>query len=499
MSQIELTFRAPSRRNDRKDGGDDDERGGPKQGPPVFSVTDLVRGANRMLEGRFSNLWVEGEVSNLKLGGAGHAFFTLRDESAALPVAMWRSSVERLRFRLADGQLIRVFGRLGIFAKQGRFQMYADRAQPAGLGALMVEFEERKARLAAEGFFAPERKRPLPSWPRRIGVVTSPHGAAIHDILEVARRRCRSCILLSPSVVQGPDAPRSLIVALQRVVAQPDIDVVIIGRGGGSMEDLWCFNDEALARAVAACPVPIVSAVGHEVDVTLCDLVADVRAATPSQAAEIVVPDFRATQQALGSLARRLERSMERHSLDHRVRLDQARNRLATLGRGLARGPRRSLQGLVEELGRQHPRERIDRDRKRLTALVRRLHACGGSMTKRDRARLDRLRAAVLRRGGAIPRTARTRFERAHATLVASGAALPRLARLRLVRAAGALHALSPLAVLERGYAVVTDDQARVVTRARTVDPGDRLRVRLREGALALTVDERHDDPEEAS
>ncbi|MEX1364285.1 MAG: exodeoxyribonuclease VII large subunit, partial [Nannocystaceae bacterium] len=231
MAQTKLSFRAP----------------GPAR-PTVWTVSQLVRGANRALEQRFAMLWVEGEVSNLKIAGSGHAFFTLKDEGAALPVAMWRSSVERLRFRLADGQVLRVMGRLGIFAKQGRFQMYAEQAEPAGLGALMLELQQRKERLAAEGLFEPGRKRPLPRWPGVIGVVTSAQGAAVHDIVEVARRRCPSHIVLAPAVVQGPEAPRSLARALTRLQRWPGVSVIIIGRGGGSVEDLWAFNDEQLAR-----------------------------------------------------------------------------------------------------------------------------------------------------------------------------------------------------------------------------------------------------------
>ncbi|HEY8375897.1 MAG TPA: exodeoxyribonuclease VII large subunit, partial [Nannocystis sp.] len=263
----------------------------PPLAPHVYAVSELVNRAHRCVEQHFPPLWVEGEITNLRLVGSGHAYFTLRDSHAVLPVAMWRSALARLRYRLADGQTFRVYGRLGIYAAQGKFQLYAERAEPAGLGARMLQFEQLKAKLAAEGLFARERKRPLPAWPRIVGVVTSATGAAIHDILEVARHRCPVRILLSPAQVQGDDAPFSLIRALQRLQRRPGVDVIILGRGGGASEDLWAFNDEALARAVAACPVPVVSAVGHEVDITICDFVADVRAATPSHAAELVVPD----------------------------------------------------------------------------------------------------------------------------------------------------------------------------------------------------------------
>ncbi|MBC8067075.1 MAG: exodeoxyribonuclease VII large subunit, partial [Deltaproteobacteria bacterium] len=313
MGQTELSFRpqTPAR-----------------SGPEVLSVGALVRMAHGALDARFGMVWVEGEVSNLRVGAAGHGFFTLKDDEAMLPVAMWRSSIERLRFRLQDGQHLRVCGRVGIFAKQGRFQMYAERAEPAGLGARMLELEQRKAKLAAEGLFAVARKRPLPRLPRTVGVITSAHGAVLHDILQVAERRCPMRFLLAHANVQGEDAPRSLVRALVRLQRRPEVEVIILGRGGGSAEDLWAFNDERLARAIAACRVPVVSAVGHEVDVTICDLVADVRAATPSQAAELVVPDHAALRSALEVRTGRLHRALQRHGLDRRARLEQGLLRL---------------------------------------------------------------------------------------------------------------------------------------------------------------------------
>jgi len=459
MSQTKLSFRAPSPEGSPAS----EER---PAGPTVWTVSQVVRGANRAVEQRFSLLWVEGELSNLKLAASGHAFFTLKDEGAALPVAMWRSNVERLRFRLVDGQVLRVQGRLGIFVKQGRFQMYAEQAEPAGLGALMLELEQRKTRLAAEGLFAEENKRPLPRWPQVIGVVTSDRGAAIHDILEVARRRCPSHIVISPAVVQGPEAPRSLIRALQRVQRWPGISVVIIGRGGGSVEDLWAFNDERLARAVAACPVPVVSAVGHEVDVSICDLAADLRAATPSHAAELVVPDLRAVMERLEHLGRRLGRAAERSTLDERARLEAARAQLHGIGHRLVASPRGRLEALVQRLQAHHPQRRVSRDRRRLEGLEARLREAGHEL---------------------VP-SARKRWVQLDHRLVAAGRTVPRRARLRLARAAGALSALSPLGVLERGYAVVTDQQGRAVTDAVTLRPDDEIGLRLHRGRVRARV-----------
>jgi exodeoxyribonuclease VII large subunit len=415
----------------------------------VMTVAEVVRAANRVLEHQFSAIWVEGEVSNLRVAGSGHAFFTLKDDDAALPAAMWRSSLQRLRFRLEEGQCLRAFGRLGIYDRQGRFQLYVDRAEPAGLGELMAQLEQLKAKLSAEGLFDPARKRPLPQWPRVIGVVTSSSGAAIHDIIKVARRRCPSRIVLSPAVVQGDEAPVSLVAALDRIQRIRRVDVVIIGRGGGSVEDLWAFNDEGLARAVAAARVPVVSAVGHEIDVTLCDLVADKRAATPSHGAELVVPDRTQRVDRLADLRQRLGRALKRRVLDERGRLERLAHDLGTSGRSLTMRPRARLVELEGRLREEHPRARLARDRRRLDVLRTRLEGEGQRMTRSQ--------------------------------------------RLRLARATGKLEALSPLAVLGRGYAVVTNAAQRVLTDAGQAKSNDELEVRLHRGRLRTRVVQRLD------
>ncbi len=482
MAQTELSFRPQQ-----------PARGG----PDVLTVGQLVRIAHGALDARFGMVWVEGEVSNLRVGAAGHAFFTLKDDEAMLPVAMWRSTMERLRFKLADGQHLRVCGRVGIFARQGRFQMYADRAEPVGLGARMLELEQRRARLAAEGLFEVARKRPLPRLPRRVGVITSAHGAALHDIVQVAERRCPTRFLLAPAAVQGDEAPRALVRALVRLQRHPDVEVIIIGRGGGSTEDLWAFNDERLARAIAACRVPVVSAVGHEVDVTICDLVADVRAATPSQAAELVVPDRAVLRSALDLRATRLRRALERHALDRRAQLEQAVLRLAACGRALPIRARRVLRRLETTLAEQHPRARIAADRRRLLAARVRLFARGGELPV---AAVERLRRLELRlRAAGTTLVPRTRAELAATTLRlrSAGAQLPVQARLRLTRSEAALQALSPLAVLERGYAVVTDEAGKVLTEAAALSVGDGIHVRLRHGMVHATIQRLVPEPED--
>jgi exodeoxyribonuclease VII large subunit len=422
----------------------------PPPAPRVLTVSQAVRAADRLLEQHLSSIWVEGEVSNLRVAASGHAFFTLKDDEAVLPAAMWRSSLRRLRFELENGQRLRAFGRLGIYDRQGRFQLYVDRAEPSGLGELMLRLEQVKTRLAAEGLFDAERKRPLPAWPAIVGVVTSASGAAIHDVLKVARRRCPSRIVLVPASVQGDEAPASLVTALERIQRMPGIDVVIVGRGGGSSEDLWAFNDEELARTVARARVPVVSAVGHEIDTTICDLVADVRAATPSHAAELVVPDRARYVARLVELGRRLFRALERRLLDERARLDHALTRLAASSRTVLHRPRIRLDALGRRLERQHPRARLARNRRRL----------------------DLLRGALRSRGDRFTRRA----------------------RLRLVRMAGALEALSPLAALRRGYSVVVDGDGRVVTDADQVAVGDEVELRLSRGRLWARVVARHDD-----
>ena len=438
----------------------------PPQRPRVLSVREAVELANRVLEQGIPTLWVEGEVSNLVMARSGHAYFTLKDNAAALPLAMWASSVRRLRFRLEEGQRLRVFGRMGIYAAQGRFQFYAERAEPAGLGELTLALEQLKQKLAAEGLFASERKRPLPAWPRVVGVVTSPTGAAIHDIIKVIRRRMPTPVLLSPAVVQGPEAPRQLTVALRRLQRVPGVDVIIIGRGGGSMEDLWAFNHEGLTRAIAECPVPIVSAVGHEVDVTLCDLVADRRAATPSQAGELVVPDRAALLERFADRERRLLRNLERRTLDVGARLHGMSSRLERWGQSWVRRERDQLSGtkrritlgmrssinasrrrhreLAERLSAVHPRVRIAAERKHLHDLERRLMRAGKGLT-----------------AGLRP---------------------------RLARAAGKLDALSPLAVLGRGYALVRDPSGALVRSSSQVELGAALRLQLQSGELHVAV-----------
>ncbi|MFW5824439.1 MAG: exodeoxyribonuclease VII large subunit, partial [Marinobacter sp.] len=260
--------------------------------PRALTVSELARQVRHLLESSFMQVWVEGELSSLSRPSSGHWYFSLKDQRAQVRCAMFRGFNQRVRPLPKEGDQVRIRGRVSLYESRGDFQIIVEHMEPAGLGALQQAFDALKARLQAEGLFAPERKKPLPAMPRHIGVVTSPTGAAIHDILIVLGRRCPGIpVTLYPTPVQGQTATASIVAAIQRAVRHGQADVLIIGRGGGSLEDLWCFNEEAVARAIAACPIPTVSAVGHEVDVTIADFVADLRAPTPSAAAEKISPD----------------------------------------------------------------------------------------------------------------------------------------------------------------------------------------------------------------
>ncbi len=425
-----------------------------------------MRVASLLVEEKIGLVWVEGEVSNLRSPGSGHIYFVLKDGGAQVPSIMWRSTTQRLRFRIEDGKRFLVRGRLGIFPEQGKLQLYVDAIEPAGLGAAALAFEQLKKRLAADGLFDPARKRPLPRLPRCIGVVTSPTGAAVRDIIRVVERRFPTHILVSPARVQGDGAAGEIVRALARLARQPGVDVVIVGRGGGSSEDLSAFNDEAVVRAIAAFPVPVISAVGHEVDITLSDLVADVRAATPTAAGELAVPEWKVLQESLRKLEARLGREAGHLLESMRRELDRWRARLGD------------------------PVRRIERDRQRVDELLGRAgKVVEGALDERRRA----LAALEVRRVQAHPRA---RLREATVRLVglevrAEQAVVATLgARRRQVEnAAASLDAMSPLRVLERGYAVARTPEGRVVTDAASVAPGAPLTVRVARGELDVRVE----------
>ncbi len=440
---------------------------------PILSVADLDRRLKRAVEGAAGDIWVEGEVSGAKPAASGHVYFLLKDEreDASIECVMYRSASLRSRQLVSDGARVQLRGRATVWAPRGRLQFTAEHARLAGRGALLEALEALKAKLAAEGLFAHERKRPLPPDPRVIGVVTSRSGAVIHDIVKVAFRRGAVRIVLSPALVQGDAAPASIVSALDRLERYPGLDVVIIGRGGGSGDDLMAFNDERVARRVAAVHVPVVSAVGHEVDTTLVDWVADVRAATPSQAAELVVADAVARLHALGRARTALARAMHARVLEDEHTLARLQTRL------------------------KDPRFLIAEKQQLLDDFTIRLERRAARESARRRSFLDALRARLsARHPRAVVARARAELGPLSTRLVAAAERRVSVARGALAEASSRLHALSPLNVLGRGYAIVTRD-GRAVRRATEVRRGDVLSLRLHQGSIGAVVERVEEEP----
>ncbi len=430
-----------------------------------LTVADAVRFAARTLDA-LGLLWLEGEVTQVTKPASGHLYFSLRDKDAVLPAIMWSRDLARTKFRIEPGQRLRVRGRFGIYDRDGRMQLYVDFAEPAGLGAAALALEQLKQKLAAEGLFAPEKKRKLPRYPKRIGVVTSKNGAAVHDIIRTVNRRLPTPILIADAAVQGESAPHQIVNGMAMVV-RAGVDVVIIGRGGGSVTDLSAFNHERVVRTVARCPVPVISAVGHEVDLTLSDLAADARASTPTAAAELAVPDGAILIEQMIKARRRLDREMH-HVLD-RARQDLDRTTMALHARGerALAATRAQLLRLHERLAGLHPRARILRHRTVLGDLERRLAA-----------------------SSPVRRIGRARHELATMTARCDAAMAATLVRRRgeLAQLGAQMAALSPLAVLDRGYAMVRAGDV-IVRDASQVSPKERLHVRLARGSLDVIVD----------
>jgi exodeoxyribonuclease VII large subunit len=440
-----------------------------REPPPALTVAELDRAIKGALDGAFENaVWVEGEVTDARPAPSGHLYFSLKDEreDAAIDVVIYRSNVTpRMRSLCINGARARLRGKPMFWAPRGRLQFIADRAQAAGRGALLEAVERLKVKLTAEGLFAAERKRSLPHEPRTVGIVTSRTGAVIHDICRVAFRRGGANLLLAPAQVQGVGAAESICHALVELQRVAQVDVIIVGRGGGSADDLGAFNDEDVVRAVAACKVPIVSAVGHDVDFTLVDFAADARAATPSQAAEMVVPDRRARRDLLARTTLHLARAMHgrlthgRVALGrvaarvadprlviagHQQTLDDRWARLASVARAAISSRRENLARARQRLAYQHPRAVLSRDRAELRQL---------------RARLESVYASAFeRRASAVQ------------------------------RAVARLDALSPLRVLARGYAVATREDGRAVRSVADALPGDVIHVRVSEARIDVTV-----------
>jgi exodeoxyribonuclease VII large subunit len=439
----------------------------------VIGVAELDRRLKRAVESVTGREWVEGELGSLKIAPSGHAYFTLRDEreDAVIDCVMYRFNAARARRHLAEGARVQVKGRATLWAPRGRLQLVAELCRPAGRGALLEALEQLKLRLAEEGLFAPERKRPLPAEPRVVGVVTSAAGAALHDIRTVAFRRGGTRLVLSPALVQGDAAPESIVQALDLLERYPGLDVIIVGRGGGSGEDLMAFNDERVVRRVAATRVPVVSAVGHEIDVTLCDLAADARAATPSQAAELLIADASARRETLVRHVRLLVHAINARVLAGRSRVERLRVKLAD--------PRFVIAERQQALDEAHAR--IERSFRRRLG--------------RRRAELEDLHRRLLaRHPRAVLAGARADLEPLAARLGAAARARVARANRDIAELAAGLDALSPLAVLGRGYAIALAGDGRAIRDARQVRVGDAIGVRLSQGRIGATVTDTEDE-----
>jgi exodeoxyribonuclease VII large subunit len=435
----------------------------------VYTISRLTREARAVLDGSFPLLWVSGELSNLARPASGHIYFTLKDEASQVRCAMFRARRLLLGFSPENGQQVLARARVTLFEPRGDFQLVVEHMEPGGEGALRMQLEALKRRLAAEGLFDEALKRSLPPFPRQVGLITSPSGAAIHDLLRVLGRRFPALpVIVYPAQVQGSDAAASLVKALAQANARAECDVLIVARGGGSLEDLAAFNDETLARAIRSSAIPVVSGVGHEVDLTIADLVADRRGATPSAAAELVAPSAIHVRQRIGALESRL-------------------TQLA--GRGLAAG-RQRLDGVQRHLRLLHPAARLQQQAQRLDVLERRL---GERIGARLVAAKGRFAGAAAVFAGQSPagrlEHARLRLAGLERRLDMAQSRLDGARRERLARVVAGLEARSPLATLARGYAIVTRvSDGAVVRRAEDAPPSTDLAIRLAEGRVRARV-----------
>ena len=432
--------------------------------PAILTVSLLVSSARLALERQLGVVWVAGEISNLHRAPSGHVYFTLKDPSAQVKCAMWKSKAQHVDFALRDGLAVEVRALPSIYDPRGEFQLGVDAVRQAGLGALYERFAKLKARLEEAGWLAPERKRPLPSFPRAVGVITSPRGAALRDVLTTLRRRWPALrVIVYPASVQGETAAGEVTQALRIANARAEVDVLVVCRGGGSIEDLWAFNEERVAKAVYESRLPVVSGVGHETDFTICDFVADVRAPTPTAAAALVAPDCSEFRRRAAQVAARLARAGTQWTSARAQRIDIATRRLV------------------------HPAARLARQRERLRELALRLKRC---WTRRSAHRTTSLGAAQSR----LLRELRAPFAQL-STLRTSRRALCMAARdrvTRLERRTGALERslehLNPQAVLERGYAIVATSSGDIVVDSRQLRVDEAVTLTLAKGQAAAVV-----------
>lgn len=396
----------------------------------TLTITELTRYVKDLLENDhlLANLWVEGEISNFKQATSGHLYFTLKDEYCSVRAVMFRSRARYLNFQPEDGMSVRVRGYISLYERDGQYQLYVLEIEPSGAGALYIAFEQLKRKLQQEGLFDPKFKKPLPAFPGRIGLVTSPVGAAVQDMINIIRRRWPGIeIILAPVKVQGDDAPREICSAIQLLNSIKGIDVIIVGRGGGSLEELWAFNTEPVARSIFNSRIPVISAVGHETDFTIADMVADLRAPTPSAAAEVAVPDSLETRRYLQNLYFRLIRTMVERLKEQRLRMEYCLKSPVML---------RPVDTICSQR-----RQTVDQLQRQLLNLM-------SQIITRDRSRLAEL--------------------------------------------AGRLETLSPLATLARGYSLCTSPEGNIIRESRQVSEGSRVNVYLHKGSLHCEVKERH-------
>lgn len=438
----------------------------------VISVSELAQETRQLLERAFPLSWVEGEISNLARPSSGHLYFTLKDDRAQVRCAMFRNRSGLLNFTPANGMQVQVRAKVSLYEPRGDFQLIVEHMEEAGFGALQRQFEALKARLEAEGLFASERKRPLPALPRRIGVVTSPSGAAIHDIVTVLGKRFPAIeVIVYPVSVQGANAAPEIVAALQTAQLRNECDVLIVGRGGGSLEDLWAFNEEPVARAIAACTIPVVSAVGHEIDFSIADFVADMRAPTPSAAAELLSPDQAEWQHQLQNMEQRLRQ----------IITSQLRQQHVVFG------------GVEKRLQQQHPGQRLRQASQRLDELEQRMLR---ARKQQDHNRQQQLRLLLQRLQHNNPQQAITRQQQAVVQLQQrfqrAVAQQHKFSRQRLQTLVQNLHSVSPLAVLGRGYAILQDSNEQIIRFVTQVQSGERVLASLGDGQLSCDIVEIH-------
>lgn len=440
--------------------------------PELVSVSELNRLARGLLERGLPPLWVSGEISNLTVAASGHAYFSLKDKGGQIRAVMFRGRVAGLPFRLREGVQVEAFGQVSLYEARGDYQIQLDRMREAGLGRLFEAFERLKRQLGEEGLFDPARKRPLPAFPRRIGIVSSPSGAALLDVVSTLRRRMPSAhLVLYPTLVQGEAAPAQIVAAITQAALRQEVDVLMVCRGGGSIEDLWAFNEEPVVRAIEACAIPIVSGVGHETDFTLADFAADMRAPTPTAAAELVSPNRAELLRKLALAQTQLRGTLQQRYYDASQRLDWLARQL------------------------RHPQQKLDEQKTHLAALQQNLrfamqnqHRFSAQALAQQQQKLAHLRpdTAAVGRDLAAFQTA----------LQQNWQALFNLRRQGLEKQAALLEAVSPQHILARGFSVVKNSRGQVIRNADSLKQGQKLHIVFAEGETDVRVTREHKQPD---